>query len=85
MFRCYFLLVVSECGGKNFHFVHPSAHLDSVATGIDRFIDYLPYPPLLRHGSIRVGVLWSEVLRVLTHVRPRLNLAPIEGEDRGHS
>lgn len=48
------------------------------------FIDYLPYSPL-RHGSIRVGVLWTEVLGVLSHVRPRLHLAPIEGEDRGHS
>ncbi|GMR37540.1 hypothetical protein PMAYCL1PPCAC_07735 [Pristionchus mayeri] len=28
--------LIGECGGKNFHFVHPSAHLDSVATGTVR-------------------------------------------------
>lgn len=28
--------IVSECGGKNFHFVHTSAHVESVVKGTVR-------------------------------------------------
>lgn len=28
--------LIGECGGKNFHFVHPSAHVDAVAAGTAR-------------------------------------------------
>ncbi|EGT52707.1 CBN-ALH-6 protein [Caenorhabditis brenneri] len=28
--------LIGECGGKNFHFVHPSAHIDAVAAGTAR-------------------------------------------------
>lgn len=34
VFNCS--LFFTECGGKNFHFVHPSADFESVATGTIR-------------------------------------------------
>ena len=28
--------LIGECGGKNYHFVHPSAHVDAVVAGTIR-------------------------------------------------
>ncbi|CAD6193990.1 unnamed protein product [Caenorhabditis auriculariae] len=70
--------LIGECGGKNFHFIHPSAHLDSVATGTIR--SAFEYSGQKCSACSRMYVpksIWETLLKKLSEIHSQLKVGDV--------
>uniref|UniRef100_A0AC35U5D1 Uncharacterized protein n=1 Tax=Rhabditophanes sp. KR3021 TaxID=114890 RepID=A0AC35U5D1_9BILA len=74
--------LIGECGGKNFHFVHPSAHLDSVVNGT--ILSAFEYSGQKCSACSRVYLpasLWEEFKVRFGKIHKQLKLADVRETD----
>ncbi|CAD5211782.1 unnamed protein product [Bursaphelenchus okinawaensis] len=70
--------LIGECGGKNFHFIHPSADVESVATGTIR--SAFEYQGQKCSACSRVFVpesLWSKISSRMTEIAKEIKVGDI--------
>ncbi len=85
MFDFLFLMLVLECGGKNFHFVHKSADVHSVVTGTIR--SAFEYGGQKCSACSRMYVpdsLWPQIKQELLDVHKQIKVGDVSGRVCNH-
>ncbi|VDM38655.1 unnamed protein product [Toxocara canis] len=70
--------VISECGGKNFHFIHPSAHVESVVLGTIRAA--FEYQGQKCSACSRIFIpnsLWPTIREKLTDIKKQIKVGDV--------
>ncbi|CAI5442057.1 unnamed protein product [Caenorhabditis angaria] len=70
--------LIGECGGKNFHFVHPSAHIESVAAGTAR--SAWEYSGQKCSACSRVYApksIWPKILEKISEIHKQIKLGDV--------
>lgn len=83
MFDFLFLMLVLECGGKNFHFVHKSADVHSVVNGTIR--SAFEYGGQKCSACSRMYVpdsLWPQIKQGLLDVHKQIKVGDVSGRQK---
>ncbi|CAB3404531.1 unnamed protein product [Caenorhabditis bovis] len=70
--------LIGECGGKNFHFVHPSAHIDAVAAGTARSAwEYSGQKCSACSRMYAPKSKWDAILKKITEIHKQIKLGDV--------